>query len=466
TITGCAEQSPPISATYKLTDWKDAQIAIDRASSGDEIDLSQLWSPEVQYSFSVPANLSLRLIGRENVVFYGVSFTFAGQNTITIENLSIVTTNNQAASALGFSGTGNFLTIEGTNSIIVATAPAKAGSGAAIGVPDGTDLEINGSGVLAVAGNNGGAGIGGGLEKPGGSITIDIDKQAVITAYCQAGGAGIGGGLKASGGTTRIATGNINVIEKASSNSSADDTGSGAGIGGGAAGDGGVIVVSGGSIQVSQSSSSAGIGGGSGGAGGNITISGGSIKASNYGSGPAIGGGSVTIAGGVAGAPANITMQGGSLAAQSTTRAINGTFSELPAAYHWQADSQFDGSEAESRVYPGDSFLGSDTYRSVSIASAEVIGVTISPASVEVPKGGTQQFSASVQTTGGASNEFRWSLYGHSAQGTFINAEGILTVATNETSVTVTVVATSTFNNAITATATVTIIGAPRTSGQ
>lgn len=88
---------------------------------------------------------------------------------------------------------------------------------------------------------------------------------------------------------------------------------------------------------------------------------------------------------------------------------------------------------------------------------ATITGVMVSPVTAIVQKGKTQQFTAMVEVTGGASTGVVWSLTGHVLTTTNISASGILTVANGETASTLIVTATSVFDNTKRGTATVTV---------
>jgi uncharacterized repeat protein (TIGR02543 family) len=76
----------------------------------------------------------------------------------------------------------------------------------------------------------------------------------------------------------------------------------------------------------------------------------------------------------------------------------------------------------------------------------EVIGVTVSPNTVNVQKGQMQQFAANVLTQGEASQAVTWSV--NSTDGSTIDGNGILTVSAGETASILTVTATSAFDGA------------------
>ena len=81
----------------------------------------------------------------------------------------------------------------------------------------------------------------------------------------------------------------------------------------------------------------------------------------------------------------------------------------------------------------------------VTIAPA-VESVQVSPGEATLMPGGTQQFTAEVVAVGGADTSVTWSLEGAVSAGTSLSAEGLLTVAADETATALTVVATSAFD--------------------
>jgi arylsulfatase len=83
--------------------------------------------------------------------------------------------------------------------------------------------------------------------------------------------------------------------------------------------------------------------------------------------------------------------------------------------------------------------------------------VEVSPSAASVQKGGAQQFAAAVSVVAGASEEVTWSVAGGNAEGTAISDSGLLTVAADETSGSLTVTATSAFDPAKTGAAAVTV---------
>lgn len=183
-------------------------------------------------------------------------------------------------------GDGNSLTIyaQSTGSsmgtLIVQNVDAyNAGIGGGYN-GDGGTITINGGKVDATGGSWGAAGIGGGYGGGGGEITIEGGE---VTATGGRWGAGIGGGDSGAGGTITIKGGEV------------DTTGGGgaAGIGGGYNGGGGEITISHGKVTATGGDYGAGIGGGSGG-GGNITIEGGEVTATGGINAAGIGGGAAS----------------------------------------------------------------------------------------------------------------------------------------------------------------------------
>ncbi|MDR2956634.1 MAG: hypothetical protein LBU61_00440 [Coriobacteriales bacterium] len=360
--------------------WSTLQAEVDQAKDGDTIDLSSYVYPVPQgtsCNVTVPKGLSLKLQGR-GWVFEKVSFFFEGDNTVVIEDLGLTYNFDEPGSgepppsALYFQGGDNHLELVGNNSVFMNSREDMLGYGAAIGVPKGSSLLIDGDGSLKVnSGSGGGAGIGGGFNTASGKITIsggDITVfGGVANAYKglseqQKGAAAIGGGSGADGGEIIITGGRI----------LARGNGGAAGIGGGFGGTGGIIQISGGYVESHADEGAAGIGGGLGGAGGIIRIDGGEVEAYSVvsgdspGSGPAIGNGY----GGTGGI---LAMSGGILIAIGSGlpchTAIDCTIRSLPVQYHWRADAldDPDGQGIQESSYPDQAFVNSSNYSFVRI---------------------------------------------------------------------------------------------------
>ena len=110
---------------------------------------------------------------------------------------------------------------------------------------------------------------------------------------------------------------------------------------------------------------------------------------------------------------------------------------------------------SEFEIY--NSYTVKQYFRSYTEDAPIVTGVSISPAGATVEAGKTVQFSATVNGTGGFSQEVTWSVSGGVSAGTSISANGLLTVAADETATILTVTATASGDSGIYGTATVTV---------
>lgn len=241
-IAGCKNNAPK---KYAVKNWSEVQQTIDNAKSSDILDLSKLASPTDSCTISIPENFNMAIIGNPDVTYVGVAIRCAGGNAITIQDLNIMSTDNQTESTLQFAGWGNQLILVGNNRITNSFAHDSQGFGAAVGVFESSTLTISGSGSLTAQGGTNAAGIGGGSGRGAGDITI---REGVIRAF--AGNEGYGAGP----------------VSQA------------AGIGGGKGGAGGNIVISGGELWA-VSYGAAGIGAGSGASEGTLRMSGGKLYA-------------------------------------------------------------------------------------------------------------------------------------------------------------------------------------------
>ena len=157
------------------------------------------------------------------------------------------------------------LILEGENTL------GSGNNRAGLEVPAGASLSITNApgddvAALGTYGGSSGAGIGGGSNGAGGTVTIS---GGWIFARGGSYGAGIGGGQNGDGGTVTISGGRV----------SARGNYYGAGIGGGRNGDGGTVAVSGGTVFAQGDEGGADIGTGSGGTvSDSNTFTGGSIK--------------------------------------------------------------------------------------------------------------------------------------------------------------------------------------------
>ena len=204
------------------------------------------------------------------------------------------------------SGTEKTITLNGVNIDVNSQSYACAFS---IQAGTGADVNLMLSGGNTLKSGSFAAGLG---VPEGASVTIDsVPDTGRLTATGADAAAGIGGGNNKAGGTVTINGGIIDAIAV-----SRQGTGGGAGIGGGASGAGGDITINGGKVTAAGCNSAAGIGGGYRGAGGAVTINGGSVVAKGDGAGIGTGDqytssdfGTVTISGGT------VTATGGDSAA-------------------------------------------------------------------------------------------------------------------------------------------------------
>ena len=103
-----------------------------------------------------------------------------------------------------------------------------------------------------------------------------------------------------------------------------------------------------------------------------------------------------------------------------------------------------------------DSYTAEKYFRSRTEDAPIVTGVSVSPAGATVEAGKTVQFSASVRGTGGYDDSVTWSVSGRESDGTSISADGLLTVAADETATSLTVMATASGDSSKSASVTVT----------
>ena len=209
------------------------------------------------------------------------------------ENMGTLTASggeNAAGIGGGDQGSGGTVTINGGN-VTATGGDFAAGIGGGGWNGSGGTITIHGGKVTATCGSYA-AGIGGGWNGSGGTVTIH---GGSVTATGGGSGAGIGGGKDGSGGTITIHSGNV----------TATGGHDAAGIGGGYSGSGGTITIHGGNVTASGGIGAAGIGGGYHGSGGTITIHGGTVKAIGGEEAAGIGGGGWNGSGGT------ITINGG-----------------------------------------------------------------------------------------------------------------------------------------------------------
>ena len=268
----------------------------------------------VQGSESAESNLNVKIIKITKAGDYtisgsspekfGIEIDASGTVNLTLSNLSVDLSGTgrqdgkwtSGLPALAVTGGSAVITLEGENTL-------KSGANCA-GLQNGTNsLTIKGNGTLTATGGIRGAGIGGGYNGNGSSITIS---GGTVNATCPNNwknkptyAAGIGGGCNGNGSNITITGGTVIATG-----------GAGAGIGGGNNGDGENIKISGGSVTAT-SAKGAGIGGGQCGGGHDITITSGTVKVSGGETSADIGGGFGWSADYPAGSASNINVTEG-----------------------------------------------------------------------------------------------------------------------------------------------------------
>lgn len=90
-------------------------------------------------------------------------------------------------------------------------------------------------------------------------------------------------------------------------------------------------------------------------------------------------------------------------------------------------------------------------------ATPGVTSVTVTPGTATVPAGTMAVFTADVVVTGFASKQVKWEITGNTSTNTFIDQQGRLTVARDEVGPTITITATSWYDDTKSGTATVTV---------
>ncbi|MDR2698635.1 MAG: hypothetical protein LBB30_03025 [Candidatus Methanoplasma sp.] len=278
---------------------------------------------------SVLAASSAYTATEDSVSYIGEDGTFNTQNNVTVIDSTYFAVSPYVLDDLGADsgwylvrGTfalGSVITITGNVSLILEdnchmTASGPAGK-AGINVTGADSLTIYAQstggtmGTMIANGGNGGAGIGGNMNSPGGAITI---RGGNVTANGGNSGAGIGGAGGGAGGTITISGGNVTA--------NSGGTGDGAGIGGGGTGGaGGTITISGGNVTAKGTGGGAGIGGSVGADCGLIAISGGTVTATGGAQTVGIGGGSMGFTSAISGivviSGGTVTATGGSMGA-------------------------------------------------------------------------------------------------------------------------------------------------------
>lgn len=287
--------------TGKVTEFKINEGAVTITASGDYLitgtgeETSNTITVDASSSNEkAPVNITIRGI---NIGVSATPFSIKGYVNLTVEGENSFVETEARYTGIQVDVNNTLIITEASTGSVKATGGAGIGGG--IGKSCGT-ITINGGTVTATGGSNAGAGIGGGMVGNGGTITINGGK---VTAKATSGGAGIGGGIGGGsgnnggdGGTIKITGGTVIATGET-------------GIGGGNRGNRGNITIEGGTVTATGSTG-AGIGGGNG-DGDKITITGGTVMATGGEAG--IGGdfdssgGIITISGGI------VTAKGGTI---------------------------------------------------------------------------------------------------------------------------------------------------------
>jgi hypothetical protein len=253
----------------------------------------------VRVSGSVTANI---ILDNVTIDYYGDDTYTNNRTALDVSNAEVhlyLLGNNTLRSGRDCSAVnvpaGSSLIIHGPGTLTAQGGNFAAGIGGGLGKTAGA-ITINGGIITATGGNGGtgGAGIGGGgyLDGAGGGAGAITINGGRVTATGNDGGAGIGCGYLGLGGTVTINGGLVKAV--GAKNASVE---SGAGIGGGFGSGSNINAVSinGGSV-LALSASSAGIGCGYGASGGSpTTINGGTVIADGLGINKAGGGGTSTV---------------------------------------------------------------------------------------------------------------------------------------------------------------------------
>ena len=218
---------------------------------------------------SAADNISYRKWNDTLNTFETATCASATEITATSSTLSngwyVVNTDVVISSTTYISGEVNLILCDGC------TLTAQGG----IILRDNSSLTIygqnGGMGKLNAMGQEYCAGIGGGYQGNGGTVTIH---GGIVTATGGGGSAGIGGGFRGNGGTVTIYGGTVTAT------GGEGGAGIGSGFRGGVdTGTGGTVKICGGTVVATGGAGGAGIGGGTYGAGADVTITGGDITA-------------------------------------------------------------------------------------------------------------------------------------------------------------------------------------------
>ena len=196
---------PPITARAAsdpvnyIFDVSDGSITAGAGTSGGTLKVTYGASQTLD---NIPASQNITIIGTTTVNTVTVSSGVTANITLSSVSIDVCGVSDSAC-AFNMAGATVSLTLaDGTENSL------KSGNNcAALQVPEGAELTIDGSGTLTAPGRMG-AGIGGGNWANGGTVTI-LGGTISASGY---GGAAIGGGNGGAGGTVTIMGGTVTAV--------------------------------------------------------------------------------------------------------------------------------------------------------------------------------------------------------------------------------------------------------------
>lgn len=243
-------------------------FAADATPISGNYTITQAGTYEIVGNSVVTVNTQDAVTLQGNGSSYAVTVNCNVKANLTINNLSVNAPSTDA-NIINFTTGNNTLTLQG-ESLLENDKTTKFK--AAIRVPSGVSLDVQGSGTLYMYKNTMGAGIGGDYDENSGAITFNHKGNIFIKGTMT--GAVIGGNQKANGSTS-VVMGDITIN---SGCLNLETNARGAAIGGGANSNGGNVYLKGGNVKIACGGTGYAIGSGSNGLnGGTLTITGGSL---------------------------------------------------------------------------------------------------------------------------------------------------------------------------------------------
>lgn len=246
TGTGGDTPNPPISGTQEITSGGTYNV------EGDSL-----------ITVSTPDEVTLVGNGADD---YAVTVNCTVAADLVIQDLQITAPFSSSANIINFTTGTNTLTVKGSNLLENDRSASGALNNAAIRVPSGVTLSIEGDGTLYLYKSSMGAGIGSDTNEASGTINFNHTGNIFIKGSMT--GALVGGDTGV--GNITVNSGILNMFANAR----------GAAIGGSAQCNGGDVTLNGGNVKITCNWSGHAIGSGaSGTSGGTLTINGGSLYA-------------------------------------------------------------------------------------------------------------------------------------------------------------------------------------------